>query len=525
MSTNNPPPFDQKVKIRDFEDDELRNFICSRSWRGHAQYINEKYIREHAGSSDEPPKVSFSSIRRLCTGESPIEYRTAKLICPFIWEQKWNPERWEDFLVPVEEFSKNLERHLPEPPLPSSEDNQTLSQFPSYVLKKLEDFVGREHVFKKIDTFIQNNDRGFFTLFGDPGEGKSTIAAKYIQKNPECVFFLNRYNPGINTAAEFLESICWQLINKYDLAVESLPDRATGSFVFVERLLQEISRTKLSDSEKLCIVVDGLDEVDLSQQRSGNVLYLPDSLEKHIYFVLTSRRKDELKGRLSFNQPAKKYDLAEDKDDCDDDIRAYLSLVLKAEHRFSSGLKAWIQRQPDRLSEADFKSFMVKKSKRNFMYLTLVIAELARPDGMYQNAGFESLPDSLKKYYHQHWARMGMRKEDPRRSQVKEDILQLFAYAQTPTSISMMLEYARCGIEPVTRQDVKDVVNGWYQFLHEMDIEDISHFQIYHTSYNDFLREEHLERPEGAYHAMFIKTFGKIYDDLTDDDDDEIVDD
>jgi hypothetical protein len=54
----------------------------------------------------------------------------------------------------------------------------SLSQFQSLIQDKTEGFVGREYVFDAIQAFIQDNKKGYFTIIGDPGQGKSAILAK-----------------------------------------------------------------------------------------------------------------------------------------------------------------------------------------------------------------------------------------------------------------------------------------------------------------------------------------------------------
>lgn len=393
---------------------------------------------------------------------------------------------------------------------------------PSDIADKLQDFVGRQRIFDEIDDFIAANDRGYFILLGDPGEGKSAIAAKYIQDNPRCIFHFNIKSKSQDTAAHFLENVCWQLIRGYGLNYDSIPDKALSDGMFFGILLNEISHN-LSPDEKLQIVVDGLDEVDLSSQRGGNVLYLPRSLPRQIYFLVTRRRDHKLASRLLFDRPSKTYDLYDQQKESSADIEAYLWKVLEPDHRFSKRLKDWIQHQPDVANAHEFVSVLGEKSDRNFMYVTLVIAELADPGGMYKNTSLRGLPQGLFEYYEDHWERMGMGLGNPSRSRIKSDILQLYAYARRPSSISMMLEYALCGDEPVRRQDVRDVVDGWKQFLRPEEIEKILYYRIYHASYIDFLATK-LEGPEGKYYAMFTKRFGKIYD-IFNEDDDEIEDD
>ena len=166
-------------------------------------------------------------------------------------------------------------------------------QFRSLIDIKTEGFVGRKYVFDKIEDFLSNKPNGYFTIEGDPGLGKSTILAEYVRRH-ECVAHFNDRLGGINRTSQFLESVCTQLIAKYRLPYSELPPDANQNNTFSRKLLEEISE-QLKPGERLVIVVDALDEVDLeSQDKSANILYLPRYLPKNIYFVMSRRRGVDL---------------------------------------------------------------------------------------------------------------------------------------------------------------------------------------------------------------------------------------
>ncbi|CCQ61844.1 hypothetical protein [Crocosphaera watsonii] len=49
--------------------------------------------------------------------------------------------------------------------------------------------MGRKFVFSAIDNFINQSDKGYFTLIGEPGSGKSAIAAQYFKNNNNVVYY------------------------------------------------------------------------------------------------------------------------------------------------------------------------------------------------------------------------------------------------------------------------------------------------------------------------------------------------
>ena len=79
----------------------------------------------------------------------------------------------------------NTKPRLPTPINTASYPNE----FQQLIWEKSENFVGREFVFAAINKFLHRCDRkalpqgnrGYFTLLGAPGSGKSTILGKYVK--------------------------------------------------------------------------------------------------------------------------------------------------------------------------------------------------------------------------------------------------------------------------------------------------------------------------------------------------------
>jgi hypothetical protein len=88
------------------------------------------------------------------------------------------------------------------------------SEFQQIITEKSENFVGREFVFAAINEFLHKYDRGYFTLIGAPGSGKTAILAKYVTANPHVIYYSAQVE-GKNRADQFLLDICTQLINYY----------------------------------------------------------------------------------------------------------------------------------------------------------------------------------------------------------------------------------------------------------------------------------------------------------------------
>jgi hypothetical protein len=93
-----------------------------------------------------------------------------------------------------------------------------IRDFTSFIVEKNNGFIGRVFLFKEIEEFLKENTQGYFLLYGDPGIGKSAIAAKLV-KEKGCIHHFNIRSEGINKSSDFLKSICSQLIATYSLGV------------------------------------------------------------------------------------------------------------------------------------------------------------------------------------------------------------------------------------------------------------------------------------------------------------------
>ncbi|MEH2407441.1 AAA family ATPase [Nostoc sp.] len=202
-------------------------------------------------------------------------------------------------------------------------------EFKALIEEKTKAFCGRVFVFNEFDDFLKKHPKGYFTVIGDAGMGKSAIAAQSVLKYKAICYF-NLQAQGLNTPEQFLQSICQQLINRYQLQNAENDNLPT--------LLMKVNE-KLAASERLVIVVDALDEV--KQPGSENLLYLPKNLPERIYFLLTRRRYAQNEKRLLTEEvewlldlTKKKYEVWNRKD-----VKEYISAFINDEPEHQ-GLKA-----------------------------------------------------------------------------------------------------------------------------------------------------------------------------------------
>ncbi|MEH1841415.1 MAG: AAA family ATPase [Nostoc sp.] len=354
-------------------------------------------------------------------------------------------------------------------PFPEWNLDEYPAEFKSLIREKIRSFCGCKFVFDAFKQFCNKNRSGYFTVVGDAGMGKSTIAAKYVWDNKSPCYF-NIRSDGRNRPELFLENLRKQLIKRYQLQNAEKANLAD--------LLEQVSK-QLTAGDRLVIVVDALDEVE--QEAGGNLLDLPPSLPENLYFVLTRRPYTRDKKRLSTpDVPVEELDLRGSQyiNLSREDIKEYIRFILNSGQDYKNALRQWIQ---DRnISDNDFVEQVATKSENNFMYLRYILSGIAKGD--YNDLNLKQLPNGLQDYYQVHWVQMGM---DEKPQEVKVFILFILVEIGTPIPCEMIAE-----ITEQDEYDVQSVLNEWVEYLKSQDIEGEKCYSIYHTSFLDFLKAQ-----------------------------------
>jgi hypothetical protein len=401
----------------------------------------------------------------------------------------------------------DLNQSESQPPINANLKNTVYpEEFKALISEKTRVFVGRKFVFDAIAKFFQDKDRGYFTIIGEPGQGKSTILAKYILDHPqECIVHFNIRAEGKNRVDYFLESVCNQLIKRYNLNSQ-IPSRAFEDGVFVSRLLEQVSQL-LQENEKLTIAIDALDEVDMESQKTGsNLLFLPRYLPQNIYFLLTRRPK---KIPLIVETPQEELDIRYYPNQGMNDIKEYIQLFLQ-DPDYEEDLKRWIAQQ--KLTSEQFVNKIAEKSEINFMYVKYVLPTIAKK--FYKDLQLDGLPQGLEQYYLDHWIRMGMTAQPKPR--LKLNIIFTLAELKTPVSSEVLARISRCEEDLVL-----DVLEDWEEFLKFQDLENIECYGVYHPSFNDFLQEKSTLELSSVSLKQINQRIVEYLDELIDNDDED----
>jgi len=343
---------------------------------------------------------------------------------------------------------------------------------------RTQDFIGRQFVFAAIAEFLQKNRKGYFVLEAEPGVGKSSILAKLVLLlKRRCVAHFNSQSQGIVRAEQFLENACLHLIRGFELNYPQLPENATRDGNFLRRLLGEVS-PKLG-GKKLILVVDALDEVELSLQgRGSNVLYLPDALPDNVYFIVSKQPK---------TLPLPKhqvFDLMQYSAESWADVKLYIDKRTSN----SASIQSWINRQ--NLQRDQFVAAVAQKSQNNFMYLRYVLNDI--DTGKYSDVILNDLPRELEGYYEKHWARMEMAVKDKELRRRKLKVIYLLTKTRKPVSCDILADFAE-----EDALDLQEVLDDWEQFLRR-NSDTPPDYSIYHASFQRFLHRKDVVEEAGV---------------------------
>ena len=162
-------------------------------------------------------------------------------------------------------------------------------------------WVPTPDVFAELDSAIETLESGFILLEGEPGSGKSTALASYIEEKSEISFGYYCFVPNDQTLANerlereaFISSICIGLRNAFP-HIEFPKPYANHTVQLLNEWLHALSAAK----QRVVFVVDGLDHVDRKTRQSLvthplTAVLDADNLPSNVLIVLSSRYAEAL---------------------------------------------------------------------------------------------------------------------------------------------------------------------------------------------------------------------------------------
>ena len=393
-------------------------------------------------------------------------------------------------------------------PRPPTMNNSIVNyqEFAAIIDQKSANFIGRDFVFTAIHNFLNRYNRGYFTIIGLPGSGKSAIIAQYIKENSSenrQVIYYNAELEGKNQAEEFLKYICFQIIATFDqISLPNLPDNATEGSWFLSLLLQQISDHLQSNqpNQKLIIAIDSLNCINSHLQPPGtNIFYLPRYIPQGVYFLLTRRRFLSDNSGLLIEAPVQSLHLEDYPQENKQDIQAYIQsyINLSPECRDvpwnvstpnnPSTLKSWLNTQ--QINAAEFITNLTNRSENNFMYVSQILAAINNINNNINNGFYDqysqletSLPPELETYYQQHLQQM----LDLTDQDFAVAVLKILAQQTQPISVTDI-----ANLLETDEFDVEEILESWFEFLQvetiSGTISNVTVYRFYHDHFRQWL--------------------------------------
>ena len=290
-----------------------------------------------------------------------------------------------------------------------------------------EGFTGREWVFEEIDQWLQQRNERFFILTGEPGVGKSAIAAQLTQTRKDIAAYHFCIARQISTVEpnNVLLSLAAQLIKYFpdygealvntvkplflqvnvEINIENIRDSVVQGVVienlhihYPKQALDIVLRQALAalpnpPKKPVLILIDSLDEAVTYSNENNLVTLLSsvDDLPSWVRFILTSR--PDKQRVLSYFQTLKPYyyHLNELSEKNKKDIHQYVDRRVVSEP-----IQVQIQRfqvQPEALINQ-----ITELSQGNFLYAKVLLDDIELGGQPLDNLA--ALPKSLNELYY-----------------------------------------------------------------------------------------------------------------------------
>ena len=300
------------------------------------------------------------------------------------------------------------------------------------IAKLTQDFTGRQWVFDDIDRWLKESEERFFILTGEPGVGKSAIAAKLIQQR-QAQQDLAAYHFCIARQISTIEpdnvlfSLAAQLINFFpdyaealvntikplhlsvdvEINIGTLKDSVVQGVVienlhtqhpkksFDIILRQTLSALPNPPKKPILILIDSLDEA-VTYSEEDNLVRLfsqVNDLPSWVRLVFTSRLDE--RRVLSHFKTLKPYHyhLDELSKKSLEDIHTYVDDRVK-----TASVQGQLQKY--KVASTDLVEQLTELSKGNFLYTKVLLDDISSGGQPLDKENLAKLPKSLGEFYH-----------------------------------------------------------------------------------------------------------------------------
>ncbi|RFU24742.1 hypothetical protein B7463_g11594, partial [Scytalidium lignicola] len=288
----------------------------------------------------------------------------------------------------------------------------------------------------KMNAWLQNRTGQLICwLVGKPGAGKSVICSKLIQdlqKDQQCstIFYLcNHFSTSPNEAGQILRSLVSQMVQQSPDLVPYILDECVSRGVPASgSQLRKMIPKLLMGFSCLRIIVDGLDEIEESQQRQV-LSDLIDFATKPLgpgsscKILIASRDVTVISRFLSQRMVLS----------LGDDLQAFQAAVQPyVHHELSQIRNALSDIEVEESTMAIIERRLVEKANGMFLWVRLVIATL---EASYTVSDLlkatETLPDGIERAYGRILEHISSRLH-PKQREIAMQILELVCFARRP---------------------------------------------------------------------------------------------
>jgi hypothetical protein len=376
----------------------------------------------------------------------------------------------------------NIYQYLGQSP-PTLSQYIRIKEFESLVNARTSEFIGRGYIFDSIHKRLINSQdfpSGYILIEGEPGIGKTSLFAQLV-KEKGYIHHFNISSQNIRTARDFLGNVCAQLIAAYQLNYTTLPDNATRDSGFLSQLLLEA--VAKSNGNPVVVLIDALDEAeDDGLPSEANRLFLPQVLPAGVFFLVSTRPQYEYRLQIDSREV---ISIDRDSPQNKEDITLYIEKFIQGHSdKMQSAISLW------GLTSEEFVYTLMDKSEGNFMYLVHVLKDIAAGHISPQNIdNINKLPQGLKSYYQRHWRTMRAF-DEARFGNYYQPVVCILAAAREPVTIKQIVEWTKNNWPQLNEFEILQVIRMWREFLNEDNSLTPITYRIYHSSFQDFLKEE-----------------------------------
>ncbi|MCM3691488.1 ATP-binding protein [Neobacillus niacini] len=334
--------------------------------------------------------------------------------------------------------------------------HKSTNEFKEKILELTDNFKGRKNELQQIQSYIENNQNGFYFLHGSPGIGKSSIIANALKNYRKDIYIIKYFieRQTISSQATYLLDFLNQTLEKISPTPIPMGVTLDEKRNLLHQRLLLFSQEELP--KRLIIFIDGLDE----GTENGLFSYLPAEVYKNIIIIYASRLT-KTSEQFYLSLPIEHKTKLEIKGLTLEDIRSMLYEIMN---------KYEIQ--------DDFVNKIYQRSKGNPLYLKLFCDSLMKKD--YYTDDFSFLPESIEDFYHLILKRFGEMKN------VNELFAALYLFAVAEESLSSSHLELILKIDSFTADQV---LSSLQEVLTENDVLP-NHYQLFHESFREYLYQK-----------------------------------